>query len=114
MQLFEKLGEDEPEWKDFICIGPKGNIKGETTCNAALERMCERNSLPKIGMHDLRHIFATILIEQGMQLEEISKIMGHKSIGIIEAKGKISALIDSSFDPINAASKSAAGGCTHE
>ena len=54
MQLFEKLGEDEPEWKDFICIGPKGNIKGETTCNAALERMCERNSLPKIGMHDLQ------------------------------------------------------------
>lgn len=96
MQLFEKLGEDEPEWKDFICIGPKGNIKGETTCNAALERMCERNSLSKIGMHDLRHIFATILIEQGMQLEEISKIMGHKAlqqplkfiVALLKRKGK--------------------------
>ena len=52
----------------FYLYWTKGNIKGETTCNAALERMCERNSLPKIGMHDLRHIFATILIEQGMQL----------------------------------------------
>ena len=101
MQLFEKLGEDTPEWKEFICIGPKGNIKGESTCNAALERMCERNSLPRISIHDLRHIFVTILIEQGMQLEEISKIMGHKSIattfeiycGIIEAKGKIATLI---------------------
>ena len=107
----------------FYLYWTKRKYKGETTCNAALERMCERNSLPKIGMHDLRHIFATILIEQGNAVgKKISKIMGHKSIattfeiycGIIEAKGKISALIDSSFDPINAASKSAAGGCTHE
>ena len=122
MQLFEKLGEDTPEWKEFICIGPKGNIKGESTCNAALERMCERNSLPRISIHDLRHIFVTILIEQGMQLEEISKIMGHKSIattfeiycGIIEAKGKIATLIDSSFDPINATSNAVTGRCVHE
>lgn len=57
-----------------------------------------------------------------MQLEEISKIMGHKSIattfeiycGIIEAKGKIATLIDSSFDPINATSNSVTGGCVHE
>lgn len=33
--------------------------------------MRECNSLPQISMHDLHHIFATILIEQGMQLEEI-------------------------------------------
>lgn len=122
MRLFEKLGKENQEWKDYICIGAKGNIKGDTTCNAALERICERNSLPKISMHDLRHIFATILIEQGMPLEEISKVMGHKSTattfevycGIIAAKEKITTLIDSSFDPIHAAARSMRGGSAHE
>ncbi|WP_283680710.1 tyrosine-type recombinase/integrase [Parablautia sp. Marseille-Q6255] len=56
-------------------------------------------------------MFATILIEQGMPLENISKAMGHKSVsttfetycGIIAAKEETTALVDSSFDPINAA-----------
>lgn len=82
MQLFEKLGEAEPKRKDFICIGPKGNIKGETTCNAALERMCERNSLPKIGMHDLRHTYATVLKKNDISLKAISVCMGHNGTGV--------------------------------
>lgn len=115
MQLFPKLGMEDPEWKEYISIGPKGTIKCENTCNAALERICARNSLPRISMHDLRHIFATILIEQGMPLEEISKVMGHKSpsttfeiyCGIIAAKEKITTLVDSFFDPVHAVSGSA-------
>lgn len=122
MQLFEKLGVENPEWKEYISIGSKGSIKCENTCNAALERICVRNSLPRISMHDLRHIFATILIEQGMSLDEISKVMGHKSpsttfevyCGIIAAKESISALVDSSFDPVHAASTSIKGGGLHE
>lgn len=26
MRLFEKLGKENQEWKDCICIGTKGNI----------------------------------------------------------------------------------------
>lgn len=122
MQLFEKLGEEEQTWKDYISIGPKGNIKSNSTCNCALIRICDRNSLPRISMHDLRHLFATILIEEGMPLETISKALGHKSVsttfevycGVIAAKEKITTLIDSSFDPINAAAKTLKGGCTDE
>ena len=63
-------------------------------------------------------MFATILIEQKMPLENISKLMGHKSItttfeiycGIIEAKYCISKLIDTSFDPINAVNANSKGG----
>lgn len=117
MQLFKKLGEDEQEWKEYICIGQKGHIKCDATCNDGLKRICERNALPRISMHDLRHMFATILIEQGMPLENISKAMGHKSVsttfetycGIIAAKEKTTALVDSSFDPINAAVNSMKG-----
>lgn len=118
MQLFEKLGEDQQEWKEYVSIGVEGRIKSDGTCNAALIRICERNALPRISMHDLRHIFASIMIEQGIPLEDLSKAMGHKSVsttfeiycGIIAAKEKTTALLDSSFDPINAAAKSLQGG----
>ena len=93
-------------------------FKSDGTCNSALERICARCSIPRITMHDLRHMFATILIEQKMPLENISKLMGHKSItttfeiycGIIEAKDCISKLIDTSFDPINAVNANSKGG----
>lgn len=118
MQLFEKIGEDEQIWKDYISIGLKGQVKSSSTFNAALVTICDRNSLPRISMHDLRHLFATILIEEGMPLENISKALGHKSVsttfevycGVIAAKEKIATLIDSSFDPINAAAKTLKGG----
>ena len=58
-------------------------------------------------MHGLRHMFATILIEQSVSLEKISKLMGHKSVattfeiycGIMEAKKEIAKTIDSVMDP---------------
>lgn len=52
MQLFPNLGMIVPKWKEYISIGLKGNIKGESTGNAALERICARNSLTRISMHD--------------------------------------------------------------
>ena len=99
-ELLKKLPADAQKWKNYVCIGPKGKIKSDGTCNSALERICARCSIPRITMHDLRHMFATILIEQKMPLENISKLMGHKSItttfeiycGIIEAKDCISVM----------------------
>ena len=110
-ELFKKLPEDAQSWKGYVCVGPKGNIKSDGTCNGGLERICLRNGLPKVTMHDLRHMFATILIEQDVPLDKISKLMGHKSVattfeiycGIIGANQQISKLLDDSLDPINAA-----------
>jgi integrase len=38
--------------------------------------------LPKYRFHDLRHVAASLLIEQGMQPKRIQEIMGHSSIKI--------------------------------
>lgn len=48
--------------------------------NTALTRLCMRNGLPKISVHSLRHMFATILIEQGVPLVKISALLGHSSV----------------------------------
>lgn len=104
-EILETCGEKQ--WAEYICLGVKGNIKCESTYGEALKRICARNGLPRITMHGLRHMFATILIEQNVPLEKISKLMGHKSIsttfvvycGIMEAKEKISEVIEGSMDP---------------
>lgn len=101
-----KLTENH-EWAEYICLGVKGNIKSDGTYTEAIKRICKRNGLPHITMHGLRHMFATILIEQGVSLEKISKLMGHKSVattfeiycGIMEAKKEIAKTIDSVMDP---------------
>ncbi len=110
--LFRKLPEDAQRWKGYVCVGPKGNIKSDGTCNTGLERICLRNGLPKITMHDLRHMFATILIEQNVPLDKISKLMGHKSpattfeiyCGVIEGNENIAETVQRFLDPVNAVS----------
>lgn len=44
--------------------------------------MCEGNSLLKIGIHNLRHIYATVLKENDISLKAISVCMGHNGTGI--------------------------------
>ena len=65
-----KLTENH-EWAEYICLGVKGNIKSDGTYTEAIKRICKRNGLPHITMHGLRHMFATILIEQSVSLEKI-------------------------------------------
>ncbi len=104
---------NEKQWSEYICLGVKGNIKCESTFGEALKRICTRNGLPRITMHGLRHMFATILIEQNVPLEKISKLMGHKSTsttfvvycGVMEAQQKISQVIGESMDPAIGAAK---------
>ena len=46
----------------------------------ALKRACIRAGVPQISVHDLRHMYATILLEQGVSLVKISGLLGHASI----------------------------------
>ncbi|MEK4730063.1 site-specific integrase [Paenibacillus sp. FSL L8-0641] len=41
----------------------------------------EKQQLPKIRLHDLRHSFASVLYNQGMDLKAISEALGHSDIG---------------------------------
>lgn len=66
--------------------------------------------VPYISPHGLRHLCATILIENGADLELVSKMLGHKSVlttmniycGQLEDLDKISPFVNKTFDPFNA------------
>ena len=43
--------------------------------------MQKRAGVPKIRFHDLRHSFATLSLEQGMDIKTISHMLGHTDVG---------------------------------
>lgn len=104
-KILEKSGNTK--YAEYVCLGPNGNVKGTGTFLEALKRITKRTFLPHITMHGLRHMFATILIEQNVSLEKISKLMGHKSVlttfelycGIMESKKEIAETIENVMDP---------------
>lgn len=58
-------------------------------------------------MHTLRHMCATLLIENGVPIEKISKILGHKRVsttfdiycGLMDAEKQITDTISETMDP---------------
>lgn len=47
----------------------------------AMKKVLERNNLPHIRWHDLRHSTASMLIEKGWSMKDISEWLGHADIG---------------------------------
>lgn len=45
-----------------------------------IKRVAEKTGLPKIRVHDLRHSHASMLIEMGFDILEISERLGHESV----------------------------------
>lgn len=106
--------ELEKEWKGkyyedngYVSCQPDGKPRALSSLNQALTKMCDRNGLPAITVHGLRHMFATILIERGVPLVKISGLLGHSSIhttyeyycDVMDEKDKIIAFMNDTFVP---------------
>lgn len=70
------------EYVDFGYVYAKDN--GEpyrvNTVTEQFGKFLQRNKLPKIRLHDLRHSFASILYAEGVDLKAISEILGHSDL----------------------------------
>lgn len=64
----------------YIAVSIFGKRKTSSSLTPALKRLCQKAGVPVITMHTLRHMFATMMMEQGVPLEHISKCMGHSSV----------------------------------
>jgi integrase len=55
-------------------------------CQKALDRACKKVGVDRITHHDLRHLFATICIESGVDIPTVSRWLGHKDGGALAMK----------------------------
>ena len=46
-----------------------------------LHRVLKRAGLPKVHFHDLRHTFATLALQNGVDIKTVSGMLGHFSAG---------------------------------
>lgn len=101
----KELLKDDYIDKDYISCQINGEPHATTSLNSYIKKICIRNGIPEVTVHGLRHIYATILIEQGVALPKISALLGHSSIhttfdvycDVISAREKITAFINNKF-----------------
>ena len=61
-------------------VFPGTNGKPRTTYKTGFNAACKRANITDLRFHDLRHTFASDLINSGADLSTVQQLMGHKSI----------------------------------
>lgn len=61
-----------------VCGGAK--IIGDSSCGSKGFEIAGRAGLPHIRLHDFRHTHATLLINEGINVQEIARRLGHSNV----------------------------------
>ena len=104
IEYYKKRFKDYED-NDYISCQTNGKPHSLSAFNGYLRRVCKKLALPQITVHGLRHMYATILIENGVELVQISGLLGHDSINttfeyycdVMEEDRNINNYINNSF-----------------
>lgn len=66
---------------DYVFPSSTGGPISPDSVNNMLHRVLKRAGLPSIRFHDLRHTFATLALQNGVDIKTVSGILGHFSAG---------------------------------
>lgn len=107
IQLNKSYLKEQYANHDYISCQKDGKPHGLASMNIAIGKICNRNGLPQISVHSLRHMFATILLELQIPIAKISGLLGHSSVNttfeyycdVMEAKEKVIAFMNNAFTP---------------
>ena len=76
MQQKRKTGNSE-----WVFPSPTGGPMSPDSVLHMLHRVLKRAGLPKVRFHDLRHTFATLALQNGVDIKTVSGMLGHFSAG---------------------------------
>ena len=71
-----KVGNSE-----WVFPSPTGGPMSPDSVLHMLQRVLKRAGLPRIRFHDLRHTFATMALQNGVDVKTVSSMLGHYSAG---------------------------------
>lgn len=114
LEDIEELKESHktrPDQCDFLIRNQWGEPPSSYWCDKYLHKLIKENDLPHITMHGLRHTYASMLINAGIPISDVSHQLGHSSVDITlriythlfkdanEASDRISDLISEKMAP---------------
>ena len=67
---------------DYVFADKAGNRLSATTVQHAFHRTCKKADIQNFRFHDLRHTFASWLVQKGVSLYEVQRLLGHKTIAM--------------------------------
>lgn len=65
----------------YVVVRNDGRAARVNTITEQFKEFLEKNDLPLIRLHDLRHTFSSLLYAEGVDLKAISEALGHSDIG---------------------------------
>ena len=66
---------------EWVFPSPTGGPMSPDSVLHMLHRVLKRAGLPRIRFHDLRHTFATMALQNGVDVKTVSSMLGHYSAG---------------------------------
>ena len=72
----KKCGDSE-----YVFPSPTGRPISPDSVIQMLHRVLKQAGLPKVRFHDLRHTFATVALQNGVDIKTVSGMLGHYSAG---------------------------------
>lgn len=68
---------------DYVCCTNVGTLNSARNLQRSLDRLIGKTNISKrVTLHTLRHTFGSTLLRRGVNIEVVSKLMGHSNITI--------------------------------
>jgi integrase len=65
---------------EFLIQNPNGNIVAPSNLTKAFYGVLDNIGFKRVGIHSLRHTYASLLFERGADPKTVSVLLGHSSI----------------------------------
>jgi integrase len=70
---------------EYVFWNRRGGLVRSDTISHQFKRVLRKNKLPEtLHFHSLRHSFASILVQKGTPIYQVSKLLGHSSVKVTE------------------------------
>ena len=81
-QTVEVLEQQKTKTNDeYVFPSPNGGPISPDSVNNMLKRVLARAGISRVRFHDLRHTFATVALQNGVDIKTVSGMLGHFSAG---------------------------------
>ncbi len=81
-QAIEVLKAQKAKTNDeYVFPSPNGGPISPDSVNNMLRRVLDRAGIPRVRFHDMRHTFATLALQNGVDIKTVSGMLGHFSAG---------------------------------